>query len=334
MATIYEVSKLAGVSLATVSRVMNNSGNVTAKTRQKVLSAIAELGYRPNSMAQSLASRRSNSVGILIPELYGPFFGVMLSSVEQELRDAGKRVVVTAGHSDEIKERDCIDFLLGSSCDALILHVYSVPDRLLISLNQGPVPIILLNRLLPEMADRCITLDNEHGGYVAAKCLLKRGHTQIAYVSGPRWKEDSFKRLAGHKRAFAEFGVEMDERLLFEGDFEEVSGRRAMEHFLQLDVPFTGVVCANDEMAAGVMDTARQNGLTIPDDVSVIGYDNVDFTTYLNPKLTSISCQIREMGQMAARCVLKNAYNESDLEIRNTFEPELVLRESVKSRKE
>jgi len=332
MATIYEVSKLAGVSLATVSRVMNNSGNVTAKTRQKVLSAIAELGYRPNSMAQSLASKRSNSVGILIPELYGPFFGVMLSSVEQELRDAGKRVVITAGHSNEIKERDCIDFLLGSSCDALILHVYSVPDRLLVSLNQGPAPIILLNRLIPEMADRCITLDNEHGGYVAAKCLLERGHTQIAYVSGPRWKEDSFKRLAGHKRAFAEFGVEMDERLLFEGDFEEASGRRAMEHFLQLDVPFTGVVCANDEMAAGVMDTARQNGLTIPDDVSVIGYDNVDFTTYLNPKLTSIGCQIREMGQMAARCVLKNAYNESDLEIRNTFEPELVLRESVKSR--
>ena len=332
MATIYEVSKLAGVSLATVSRVMNNSGNVTAKTRQKVLSAIAELGYRPNSMAQSLASKRSNSVGILIPELYGPFFGVMLSSVEQELRDAGKRVVITAGHSNEIKERDCIDFLLGSSCDALILHVYSVPDRLLVSLNQGPAPIILLNRLIPEMADRCITLDNEHGGYVAAKCLLERGHTQIAYVSGPRWKEDSFKRLAGHKRAFAEFGVEMDERLLFEGDFEEASGRRAMEHFLQLDVPFTGVVCANDEMAAGVMDTARQNGLAIPDDVSVIGYDNVDFTTYLNPKLTSIGCQIRKMGQMAARCVLKNAYNESDLEIRNTFEPELVLRESVKSR--
>jgi len=334
MATIYEVSKLAGVSLATVSRVMNNSGNVTAKTRQKVLSAIAELGYRPNSMAQSLASKRSNSVGILIPELYGPFFGVMLSSVEQELRDAGKRVVITAGHSNEIKERDCIDFLLGSSCDALILHVYSVPDRLLISLNKGPAPIILLNRLIPEMADRCITLDNEHGGYVAAKCLLERGHTHIAYVSGPRWKEDSFKRLAGHKRAFAEFGVEMDERLLFEGDFEEASGRRAMEHFLQLDFPFTGVVCANDEMAAGVMDTARQNGLAIPDDVSVIGYDNVDFTTYLNPKLTSIGCQIREMGRMAARCVLKNAYNESDLEIRNTFEPELVLRESVKSRKE
>lgn len=332
MATIYEVSKLAGVSLATVSRVMNNSGKVTAKTRQKVLFAIEELGYRPNSMAQSLASRTSNSVGVLIPELHGPFFGIMLSSIEEELREAGKRVVITAGHSDERKERDCIDFLLGSSCDAIILHVYSVPKRLLIELNNGPVPIVILNGYIPEIAERCIALDNEHGGYVAAKCLLDRGHTKIAYVSGPHWKVDSFKRLTGHKRAFEEFGVQMDERLFYEGDFEEASGRAAMEYLLQSGIPFTGIVCANDEMAAGAMDTARTLGLSVPDDISVIGFDNVEFTNYLNPKLSSIGCRIDEMGIMAARCVLKYAYGESDLEIINTFEPHLVLRESVKSR--
>ena len=332
MATIYEVSKLAGVSLATVSRVMNNSGKVTVQTRQKVLTAIEQLGYRPNSMAQSLASKRSNSVGILIPELHGPFFGIMLSSVERELREAGKRVIITAGHSDERKEKDCIEFLLASSCDALILHIYSVSHRFIKDLSKGSVPIVLLNGFLPEIADRCISLDNEHGGYVATKSLLERGHRQIAYVSGPHWKVDSFKRLSGHKRALAEFGIEVDEQLIFEGDFEEASGRQAMNHFLKLGVSFTGVVCANDEMAAGVMDTARTHGLNIPDDVSVIGFDNVDFTRFLNPKLTSIDCRIDEMGQMAARCVLKNAYGESDLDIQNTFEPNLVLRESVKSR--
>ena len=332
MATIYQVSKLAGVSLATVSRVVNNSGNVTEKTRQKVLSAIEALGYRPNAVAQSLASKRSNSVGVLIPELYGPFFGIMLSSIEKELRKAGKRVVVTAGHSDEANEKDCIEFLLDSGCDALILHVYSVPQHHLVRLSEGPVPIVILNGHLEEIAGNCITLDNEHGGYVAAKCLLDHGHTEIAYVSGPRWKSDSFKRLSGHKRALAEAGLELDERLMYEGDFEENSGRRAMERLLQLDIPYTGVICANDEMAAGVMDTARKNGLTIPDDLSVIGYDNVEFTNFLNPKLTSIGCRIEEMGQMASRSVLKKAYGESDLEIQNIFKPDLVLRESVKSR--
>ena len=332
MATIYEVSKLAGVSLATVSRVLNNSGKVTPKTREKVQAAIAELGYRPNSMAQSLASRRSNSVGILIPELHGPFFGVMLSSLEKELRDAGKRVIITAGHSDENKERDCIEFLLGSSCDALILHVYSVPHDYLVELNKGPVPIVVLNNYVPELADNCIYLDNEHGGYIATKALLERGHTDLAYISGPHWKFDSFKRLTGHKRAMQEFGLEVNEQLIIEGDFEEASGRAAMQQLLSLGISFTGVVCANDEMAAGAIDIARKQGIGVPDDISVIGYDNVYFTNYLNPKLSSIGCHISEMGQMAARCVLKNTYGQPDLEIQNSFKPRLVLRESVKSR--
>lgn len=332
MATIYEVSELAGVSLATVSRVMNDSSKVTLKTRQKVLSAIAELDYRPNSMAQSLASKRSNSVGILIPELHGPFFGVMLSSVEKELRNAGKRVIITAGHSDEDKERDCIDFLLGSSCDALILHVYSVPKDYLIELNKGPVPIILLNSYVPELEDNCIYLDNEHGGYIATKTLLERGHEKLAYISGPHWKSDSFKRLSGHKRALQEYGLGVDEQLIVEGNFEELSGREAMTHLLSLGIPFTGVVCANDEMAAGAMDTLRKQGVAVPNDISVIGFDNVNFTHYLNPKLSSIGCRISEMGQMAARCALKSAYGQTDLEIQNAFKPHLVLRESVKSR--
>ena len=332
MATIYEVSKLAGVSLATVSRVLNDSGKVTPKTREKVQAAIAELGYRPNSMAQSLASRRSNSVGILIPELHGPFFGVMLSSLEKELRDAGKRVIITAGHSDENKERDCIEFLLGSSCDALILHVYSVPHDYLVELNKGPVPIVILNNYVPDLADNCIFLDNEHGGYIATKALLERGHTDLAYISGPHWKSDSFKRLAGHRRAMQEYGLDVNEQLIIEGDFEEASGREAMQQLLQTNIPFTGLVCANDEMAAGAMDIARAQNLKVPDDISVIGYDNVFFTNYLYPKLSSIGCRITEMGQMAARCVLKKAYAEKDLEIQNTFKPHLVLRESVKSR--
>lgn len=332
MATIYEVSKLAGVSLATVSRVINDSGKVTPKTREKVQAAIAELGYIPNSMAQSLASKRSNSVGILIPELHGPFFGVMLSSLEKELRDAGKRVIITAGHSDEHKERDCIEFLLGSSCDALILHVYSVPHDYLIELNKGPVPIVILNNYVPELADNCIFLDNEHGGYIATKALLERGHTDLAYISGPHWKSDSFKRLAGHRRAMQEFGLEVNKKLVVEGDFEEASGRAGMNQLLSLGISFTGVVCANDEMAAGAIDIARKQGINVPDDISVIGYDNVYFTDYLNPKLSSIGCRISEMGQMAARCVLKNAYGQTDLEIQNTFKPRLVLRESVDSR--
>ena len=129
MATIYEVSDLAGVSLATVSRVMNNSGRVSEKTRQKVLSAMAELNYRPNSIAQSLASNRSNCVGVLVSEVYGPFFGTMLSAIESELRLAGKHTIFAAGHSDAETELENIRFLISRNCDSLILHVESLTDE-------------------------------------------------------------------------------------------------------------------------------------------------------------------------------------------------------------
>jgi len=207
-----------------------------------------------------------------------------------------------------------------------------VPHEYLIELSKGPVPIIILNNYVPELSDKCIVLDNEHGGYIATKALLEHGHEELAYISGPSWKTDSFKRLSGHKRALKEYGLEVNENLIAEGTFEEASGRLAMEHLLSLDIPFTAVVCANDEMAAGAMDVARKHGLRVPDDISVIGYDNVSFTRYLHPKLSSIGCRISEMGQVAARCVLKNAYGQTDLEIQNTFKPRLVLRDSVKSR--
>jgi LacI family transcriptional regulator len=333
MATIYDVSKLAGVSLATVSRVINNSDTVRPKTRQKVLSASAELGYRPNSSAQSLASRHSNSVGVLIPELYGPFFGTLLSNIEYELNKSGKRVIITAGHSAASKEHESIEFLLSSNCDALILHVYSISEESLIELNNGPVPVVLLNNYFPQLSEKCIWLDNEHGGYLATKTLLDHGHRELAYISGPSWKIDSFKRLAGHKRALEEHGLEYNERLTVEGDYEVTSGKRAMQQLLKNGGSFTGLVCANDEMAAGAMDIVREQGLEVPDDLSIVGYDNVLFTSLLHPKLTSIDCKASEMGQMAARMVLEDAYGEKNLNIQRSFKPKLVMRNSVTRRK-
>ncbi len=329
MTTIYEVSEAAGVSLATVSRVLNNSDKVKPATREKVLAVMAQLGYRPNFIAQSLASNRSNSVGILIPELYGPFFGVMLANIEEELREAGKHVIITAGHSDADREVENIEFLLTRQCDALILHVYSVTDEYLLKLNEGPVPIILLNRFVEGMSSQCISLDNEHGGYLAARTLLEQGHRSIAYISGPRWKLDSYARLTGHKRALDEFGVTFNDDLLYEGNFEEPSGRAGINHLLDNGISFTAVVCANDEMAAGALDAARGRGLTIPHDLSLIGFDNVSLTRYTHPKLSSIDCPLDEMGRMAARCVLRDEYGRSDLEIHNRYQPSVVMRESI-----
>lgn len=331
MATIYEVSKLAGVSLATVSRVMNDSGRVTDKTRRKVIAAMEELGYRPNSIAQSLASSRTNSVGILVPELHGPFFGTMLSGIEAELRQARKHVIITVGHSEEEKEADGIEFLMSRNCDALILHVDAVSDDYLLQLRQGSTPFVVINRSVPGMDESCINLDNAFGGYVATKALLERGHTEIAYISGPQWKTDSNERLAGHKKALSEFGVAFNEELVYEGDFHESGGTEGMTWLIGQRTPFSAVICANDDMAAGAMVVARENGLNIPDDVSVVGFDNVIFSHFTYPKLSTVDYPINDMGQMAARLILKNVYQQKGYDIQNVFEPSLVDRASVKT---
>jgi len=329
MATIYEVSELAGVSLATVSRVMNNSGKVAPATRLRVEAAMKELGYRPNSIAQSLASNRSNSVGILVPELHGPFFGNMLSSIEGELRAHGKHVIITAGHSHEGREREAISFLASRQCDALILHVYAVEDDYLLELLEGSVPFVLIGRDIAPMADNCIMIDNEQGEYLAARAMLELGHRELAYIAGPLWKSDGKARMAGFQRALAEQGVPFDERRVAEGTYEEASGRQAMRELLRRGVSFSGLVCGNDEMAAGAIAVARENGMVLPDDLSVMGFDDVFFTRYMHPALSTVHYPIDVMGRMAARCVLRDVYDVPELEIRNRFEPELVLRGST-----
>ena len=330
MATIYDVSELAGVSLATVSRVMNKNANVSDKTRQKVLSAMEKLGYRPSAIAKGLASNRSSSVGGLISELHGPFYGLMMSAIEAELRKHDIHAIIAAGHSDAEKEAESIEFLLSRRCDALILWVESVADRYLADLAKRGTPIVVMGRKIPGIAKNCVNLNNEHGGYLAARYLLEQGHRKIAYISGPLWKCDTKDRLSGHRRALADYSVTFNEKLLYEADYREEGGALGMAHLLGLRNRFSAVICGNDEMAAGAMTSARDAGLAIPDDLSIVGFDNLVYARYLYPKLSTINYPVRDMAQMAARWVLKHVYGNQQLSTTNTFEPELVARDSVR----
>lgn len=329
MATIYQVSELAKVSLATVSRVMNGNARVSDKTRERVISAMKELDYRPNSIAQSLASNRSNCIGLLVSEIHGPFFGQMMSGVETELRAAGKHVIITTGHSEEDKEKDGIEFLISRNCDAIILHVEAVTDEYLLELSQGKTPIYLISRHVEDLADKCISLNNEIGGYLATKTLIDMGHEKIAYLAGPQYKADASARLAGHKRALTESNIPVDTALIYEAEFKEPGGTEGLRHFIKEKLDFTALVCGNDEMASGAMTYAREHDLSMPRDLSVIGFDNVVFAPHLYPKLTTIDNPVNEMGSMAAKLVLKEVYDFPDVNIQRLFVPSVILRDSA-----
>ncbi|WP_374763753.1 LacI family DNA-binding transcriptional regulator [Yunchengibacter salinarum] len=329
MATIYAVSRLAGVSLATVSRVINGNVRVKAETRKKVEDAIKALDYHPNSAAKSLASNRSDSIGLLVSELHGPFFGGLMSVIEKDLREAGKHVIITAGHANARSEEKGIDFLINRNCDGLILHCEDLSDLKLLQLSEKDVPLILVNRYVEDLKDGCIDLDNREGGRLACQHLIDQGHRRIACISGPKWKRDAMNRLKGHRGALEQAGIPWQPALCAEGTYREESGYDCMLRLLDSGQPMTAVACGNDEMAVGAMKALRERGIQIPQDISVVGFDDVVFATLAVPPLTTVHFPVDDMGHLAADLILSKCYGEERDIGALRFKPRLVVRNSV-----
>jgi LacI family transcriptional regulator len=311
VATIYEVADKAGVSLSTVSRVLNGKTTVNPALKAKVEEAMLALNYRPNSIARSLATSRSDSVGILVSELNSPFFGDLMQAVELTLRAADKHVIITVGHNNLETEQDAVEFLIGRNCDAIIMHAEAMSDEYLKTLNASRLPISLVNRQVNGVGEGCIVLDNEKGGYLATQHLISLGHKSIAYISGPSDKCDANQRLAGHKRAL-----------------KEADGKAGLLELLSGDSPFSALVCANDWMASGAMSCARDLGMNLPQDLSIVGFDDAVFAHHVFPRLTTVSNPISDMAAMSARHILNVVYGYKD-EVQTLFQPSLIVREST-----
>ncbi len=330
MPTIYQVAERAGVSLSTVSRVLNGKASVNKVLKERVEKAVKELNYRPNSVARSLANNRTDSVGVLVPELNAPFFGDLMQAVESTLRAADKHVIISVGRNCLETEKDAVEFLISRNCDALIMHAEALSDEYLLELNQSKLPVALVNRQVEGLPEACTSLDNEKGGYLATRHLLELGHKDIAYISGPTDKCDASLRLEGHKRALSEAGLPTNPQLIFNGDYSEEDGKIGLLELMARDVPFTALVCANDWMASGAISCARDLGMSLPHDLSVVGFDDVVFAHHVFPRLTTVSNPIAEMAEMSAKYILNKVYGQAN-NVQLYFEPSLVVRESGKT---
>ena len=328
MPTIYQVAERAGVSLSTVSRVLNGKASVNKVLKERVEKAVKELNYRPNSVARSLANNRTDSVGVLVPELNAPFFGDLMQAVESTLRAADKHVIISVGRNCLETEKDAVEFLISRNCDALIMHAEALSDEYLLELNQSKLPVALVNRQVEGLPEACTSLDNEKGGYLATRHLLELGHKHIAYISGPTDKCDASLRLEGHKRALSEAGLPINPQLIFNGDYSEEDGKIGLLELMARDVPFTALVCANDWMASGAISCARDLGMSLPHDLSVVGFDDVVFAHHVFPRLTTVSNPIAEMAEMSAKYILNKVYGQAN-NVQLYFEPSLVVREST-----
>ena len=331
MATIRQVSELAKVSVATVSRVINGNAWVADSTQRRVRDAMEKLGYQPNISARALATKKTNTIGMIVGDLSGPFFGDLMYQVEKTVRAHGKHLILTSSHGDFEGEQDAINFLLQRQVDALILQLDSMTDADIVELKERiATPIILVNRYVPELSGQCIYTDNETGGKEATEFLIQEGHQHIACITGPLFKQDSRDRLQGYRQALELSGLIYDPDLVIESDFTEAGGSVAMERLMNRSSPFSAVFCSNDLMALGAIYHAKNVGIQVPEQLSIVGFDNIVMSSYIDPSLTTMHVPIGQMGEQAGSLACAMA-DKKPTEVQYKFAPQLTQRKSVKT---
>lgn len=329
LATIIDVCRVAGVSKATVSRVLNNTGQVKESTRQAVLQAMHALGYRPNALAQALANQRSDTIGLIVSDFEGVYFGTLLRQATRSADESGKQLIVTDGHDDPQRELDAVNMLVDRRCDAIVLYSRYLSDEELMRLiRELPVPLVVMNRHLPEAPDRSIVFEQRGAARLAVEYLLNLGHRRIACITADMRRLTAQERLQGYKDALLARGVEPDETLITQGTNLIPSGYAACRELLQRGKPFTALVCFTDMMAEGAYRALAERGLKIPDDVSVFGFDNDPSTAYMVPALSTVNIPIAAMTHQTIGQAVRLAAGEEVMPI-PPFTGQLILRESV-----
>lgn len=333
MATIRDVSQLAQVSQATVSRVLSGGASVSPAKRAAVLAAVEQLGYRPNAFARSLATNRSGAIGAIVSELSSHVYGDIIRGIESVLEDHDMHIVVSSGHGSRATERRAVEFLRQRRTDALILQLDGSSDEDLVSwANEDASPIVVIGRFIHAIAERCVYVDNVAGGELATRYLLERGHRRVAHVTGLLAIPDARDRLQGYTNELARHGIAFDATLVAHGNFVEDGGERAVHSLLERGAEFSAVFVGNDQSAAGALKALRDAGKRVPEDVSVVGFDDTIVAHYLYPALTTVRQPFDEMGQAAAWLALAALGVIERREVTRRFEPVLIERDSVATR--
>ncbi|MEP1445208.1 MAG: LacI family DNA-binding transcriptional regulator [Paraglaciecola sp.] len=330
MATIKDVAKKAGVSTATVSRVVNNGPKVGDKTRARVLAIMAQLGYHPNENARALVTKKSQSLGVVIPDLTDPFFASLANGVDKIARQNNMQLLLSTGSISEESERQAISFLLERRCESIVVHSKKLSDQEIIEFANKIPGLVLIDRFIQEIADKCIWLDNQEGGKIAARHLLSLGHKQLACISSKYKIDDPALRFKGFRNELTESGLSLLAHHIVEDEPNLQGGEVATQKLLASDTKFDAIFVYNDAMAIGAISTLEDNGFKVPIDVSVIGFDDVLLSRYSRPKLTTLHYPIEEMAEFAAQLALgKISAPATEQGNGHKYIPRLVKREST-----
>ena len=302
--TLEQVAHAAGVSPSTVSRILNGTAVVAAEKRAAVDEAIARLGFVPNPVARGLAGGRTLSVGVVTQTIDSPFFGGALRGVEDELSRAGYCPLFVSGHWNAAHEVRCIDMLRSRRVDGIIVLTGRLSDDALGAYAQQ-MPLVVTGRTLKSPGLYALNFDNFEGGRLATQHLLSLGHRRIAFIAGDPRHPDAKERLRGYRTALQAAGLPFAQDLVLPGQYTEDSGRMAVERLLESREDFTAIFSANDQMAFGAALALHRRNLRVPDDVSLVGFDDLAGALYTAPPLSTVHHPVYEMGQIAAASMLQ-----------------------------
>jgi LacI family transcriptional regulator len=329
--TLTDIALLAGVSTSTVSRALSGAKPVAAATQARVAKAVRELDYRPNTVARALARGRTMTIGVLTVD-YRPFYGRMLEGVEQALEGSGYRPLVTSRRwrSRDVSEQlRMLELLVAQQVDAVVVLGGRLADHEFRRIVGGLPLVTVMPDQLPATGN-ILDVDTREAACSATRYLIALGHERIAHITGIPGLAHSTARLLGYQQALTEAGLPLLPNLVVEGRFDEPSGQAAVETLLTRGESFTALFAANDQMAFGAMLSLYLHGLRVPDDVSVVGFDDVRLSAYTTPPLTTVCIPTHELGQCAARIALELLAGRAPSHA--TFEAKLVIRQSARAR--
>lgn len=335
--TIKDIANYTGFSVTTISLVLNNKATKIPKsTKDIIMKAVEKLDYHPNQLAVGLVKKRTQTIGLIISDVSNVFFSTLAKGVEDTCRKKGWNLILCNTNDKHQRDLSYIQVLADKGVDGILFCMARDSDKKKAEesiqlLSRLKIPFVMIDRYLGSTTNcSSVIVDHVQGGYTAVKYLLEQGHRRIGLVTGPSELEDSNERLKGCKKALREYQIEYCQELVYEGNYDKESGVAAGRYFVHKNV--TAIFAFNDMSAYGVYNELKKNGLSVPKDVSLIGYDDIFFSEILDVPLTTIKQPIYEMGVEGVKLLLEEVEKEGGTKKCITFQPALVVRESVSKR--
>lgn len=325
-----DVAERAGVSVTSVSHVINQTRLVSEDLRERVLTAMTELGYQPNALARSLRRKETYTIGVIMTNSADPFFAEVTRGVEDACFEQGYNIILCNSDSDLDKELFYTNELIRKRVDGILfLAAGGKSTQHIRTMQERKTPLVVVDRYIPDLAVDTVLIDNAHGGWLATHHLIELGHRRIGCITGPSDLTLSAERVTGYRRALQEAGILVEESLIVKGNFQYETGYRAVQQFLAKPTPPTAIFACNDLMAIGVINAAVKQGWQVPDRLSVIGFDDIRMAAYINPLLTTVAQPKYEMGSIATTMLLERIHNQEMAPRQKLLDTHLVVREST-----